>query len=189
MKIIIQRHGEPDIGEWKKVPSSEMAKWIKCYNESGVVVNNKPCPVSIDHAKNSFVVCSTLERSKHSARLLGVDDFLSESFFCEAELPVANIPLLKISPHSWSIIFRILWILGLSTNVESKKSILNRVKAASKRLEDLAEEYESILLVGHGIMNRLIGKELVQRGWRGEVAPNGKKYRGYSYWEYSVLVK
>ncbi len=139
------------MGEWKKVPSSEMAKWINCYNESGVVVSNKPCSVSITDAKNSFVVCSTLERSKHSARLLGIDNFISEPLFCVAELPVANIPLLKISPHSWSIIFRVLWFLGLSRNVESKKAALNRVKVASKMLENLAEEHENILLIGRWV--------------------------------------
>ncbi len=166
-----------------------MAKWIDHYNESGVVIDNKPCFESLAHAKNSFVVCSTLERSKHSVKLLEVEKFMPDSSFCEAELPVINIPLLKMSPHTWSIIFRIFWFFGLSKDVESKKKIASRVQAASEILENLAEEHKNIVLVGHGIMNRLIGKELVQRGWGGEVAPNGKKYSGYRYWEYTIFIK
>ncbi len=189
MKIVIQRHGEPDIGKWGKIPSSEMVKWIDCYNESGVVVDNKPCCESIIHAKNSFTVCSTLERSRHSASLLEVESFISDKSFCEAELPIVNVPLLKTFPHTWSIIFRIFWFFGISKNVESKKEISSRVKVACNMLEGLADQHENILLVGHGIMNRLIAKELLLRGWGGEEAPNGKKYHGYSYWEYSVFIK
>ena len=189
MKIVIQRHGEPDIGEWGKISSSEMTKWINCYNESGVVTDNKPCDESLMHAKRSFIVCSTLERSKHSANLLNVEEFVSDPSFCEAELPVMNVPLLKLSPHAWSIIFRIFWFIGLSKDVESKKEISSRVKVACKTLEKFAWEHENVLLVGHGIMNRLIAKELLQRGWGGEKTPNGKKYHGYSYWEYRVFIK
>ncbi|NOX75240.1 MAG: histidine phosphatase family protein [Gammaproteobacteria bacterium] len=189
MKIVIQRHGEPDIGEWGKISSTEMTKWINCYNESGVVIDNHPCSKSLAHAKNSFVVCSTLERSRHSVELLKADKYIADSSFCEAELPVVNFPLLKISPHAWSIVFRVFWFLGLSNDVESKKEIIARVKVATKMLENFAEEHENVLLVGHGIMNRLIGRELIQRRWHGEEAPNGKKYHGYSYWEYSVFTK
>lgn len=189
MKIVIQRHGEPDIGKWGKILSSEMRKWISRYNESGVTVDNMPCSESLTHAKNSFVVCSTLERSRHSVKLLEVKEHMPDSSFCEAELPIVNVPLLKISPHTWSMIFRVFWFLGLSKNVESRKEITSRVKHACETLERLAEEHENIHLVGHGIMNRLIAKELLQRGWGGEKAPNGKKYHGYSYWEYSVFIK
>jgi len=189
MKIVIQRHGKPDIGKWGKIPSSEMIQWINCYNESGVTIDNKPCSESLAHAKNSFVVCSTLERSMHSVELLKVDEFVADASFCEAELPVVNVPLLKMAPHSWSIMFRIFWFLGLSKNVESKMEISSRVKLACTTLETLAEEHKNILLIGHGIMNRLIAKELLERGWGGEKAPNGKKYHGYSYWEYSVFIK
>jgi len=189
MKIVLQRHGVPDVGEWGKISSSEMGKWIKRYNESGVLIDNKPCSESLAHAKNSFVVCSTLERSRHSVKLLEVEIFMSSSSFCEAELPVINVPFLKISPHTWSIIFRIFWFFGLPNSVESKKEITGRVTVASEILEGLAEEHGNVLLVGHGIMNRLLGKELVQRGWSGEEAPDGKKYHGYSYWEYSIFTK
>ncbi|NOY72560.1 MAG: histidine phosphatase family protein [Gammaproteobacteria bacterium] len=189
MKIVIQRHGEPDIGEWGKIPSSKMEKWITCYNKSGIIIDNKPCSESLALAKNSFIVCSTLERSRHSVKLLEIEEFMSDASFCEAELPVVKIPLLKMAPHAWSIIFRVFWFLGLSKNVESKKEITSRVKVACKILENLAEQHNNIFLIGHGIMNRLIAKELLQRGWDGEDAPNGKKYQGYRYWEYSVFIK
>ncbi len=152
-------------------------------------MDNKPCSEAINHAKGSYVICSTLERSKHSAKLLEVEQFITDALFCEAELPVVNVPLLKMAPQTWSIIFRVFWFFGLAKNVESKKEISSRVRAACSILERLAVEHDNVVLIGHGIMNRLIAKELLLSGWSGEAAPNGKKYHGYRYWEYSIFIK
>ncbi len=189
LKIIIQRHGVPDINEWNSISAAEMPKWVKIYNESGVKINQLPCSSAIEDAKQSFVLCSTLERSKHSARLLKVANIQCHSVFDEAELPVINFPILKTTPHRWSIIFRVFWFLGVSKNVESKKAIKNRVTEASQKLIDLAVKHENVLLVGHGIMNGLIARELLRQGWEAEKSPDRKKYRGFKYWESSVFRK
>ena len=63
------------------------------------------------------------------------------------------------------------------------------MQAACQILEKLAEKHGNILLVGHGIMNRLIAQALLKKGWNGEDAPNGKKYYGFRYWEYSTFTK
>ena len=190
MQIIIQRHGVPDTGKWGKINSKKMPKWIEIYNNSGVNIKYPACKKSIKYAKNSFLVCSTLQRSKHSAELLlKTKKIKCYQVFCEADLPVINIPLLKTTPHMWSMIFRIFWFLGISKNVESRKEITNRVNLACQKLEELAQKHTNIHLVGHGIMNRLIAKKLLKNGWDGEEAPNGKKYYGFSYWEYSKFTK
>ena len=92
----------------------------------------------------------------------------------------------------WSVSVKnltIFWFLGISKNVESRKEITNRVNLACQKLEELAKNHTNIHLVGHGIMNRLIAKKLLKNGWDGEEAPNGKKYYGFSYWEYSKFTK
>jgi phosphohistidine phosphatase SixA len=189
VRIIIQRHGVPNTGKWGKIYSKDMTQWIEVYNKSGVETDSVPSEKSQQHAKDSLVICSSLERSKHSAELLKADNFECNQIFNEAELPVINVPMLKILPHTWSMIFRVFWFVGISKNVESKKEFSERVKSACQTLEKTAEIHTSILLVGHGVMNRFLAKELMNNGWQGKKAPNGKKYWGYSYWEFSVFNK
>lgn len=189
MQIIIQRHGEPDLEPWGKINTKQMSEWINAYNRSAVSRNNPPCKKSISNAQKSTVVCSTLERSKDSVKLLGVANFKNYKLFNEAELPVINLPVLKLMPYIWSVIFRIFWFLGLSKDVESKKEIAVRVKLACQILENLAITHTNILLVGHGVMNRLIAKKLVESGWNAETAPNEKTHYGSHYWEYSKFTK
>ena len=186
---MIQRHGVPDTGNWEKILSKEMPKWIKVYNEAGVKEDYSPCSHSVSHVKNSFVVCSTLQRSRHSAKLLQVNNAKSYSLFCEVELPVINIPFVKFTPHVWSMIFRVFWFVGISKKTESKAQIAKRVSLACKTLEELAQKHTQVHLVGHGIMNRLIAQQLLKSGWKSEEVPEGKKYYGFSYWEYSEFRK
>ena len=47
----------------------------------------------------------------------------------------------------------------------------------------------TILLIGHGIVNRFLAKELIAKGWASEQAPNRKIYRGYKYWEIATYTK
>ncbi|WMP19050.1 hypothetical protein [Thiothrix lacustris] len=49
----------------------------------------------------------------------------------------------------------------------------------------LAEEYGSVLLVGHGIMNRLLAKELHKQGWQVELSPSSKHW-AFGVYEYAT---
>lgn len=44
----------------------------------------------------------------------------------------------------------------------------------------LAQENEKVILVGHGLMNRLIAGNLRRNNWQGPTSP-GKKY-----WEFGI---
>ncbi len=114
---------------------------------------------------------------------------LIEELFCEAELPIIQILLIRLTPHVWSMVFRIFWFMGISHKIESLEDFKLRVSVATERLIQLAKNHNSVLLIGHGIMNRFLGKELISKGWSGEEAPNGNKYYGYKYWEYATYTK
>ena len=47
--------------------------------------------------------------------------------------------------------------------------------------EDFCKKEATVTLLGHGLMNRLIGKELVRRGWKSQ----GKM--GSDNWDYGMF--
>jgi broad specificity phosphatase PhoE len=112
---------------------------------------------------------------------------LIDALFCEAELPVVNIPYMRCTPQLWSIIFRLFWLVGVSKNAESVGLFKQRVSLASAKLEQLVQEHETVLLVGHGVLNRFLAKQLLATGWVVTSASNTNPYFGYRYWEYTVF--
>ena len=68
----------------------------------------------------------------------------------------------------------------INKNGQSIKQAKNRAKYASKKLIELAEEHEKVILIGHGLMNRLIAKQLNYKNWKGPVSP------GKRYWEFGI---
>lgn len=191
MKITLLRHGRPDLPEWKRTHSSLMQQWIEAYNAAGVINEySQSCQAMVDRLQPQFIVCSSLQRSTHSAKIIGYPSpNLIDALFSEAELPFIQVPMLKLMPHDWSIIYRVFWFIGVSPHVESLNNFKLRVSLAAEKLIQLAEKYETVLLIGHGIMNRFLAKELLAKGWLGNEAPNGNKYYGYQYWEYASYTK
>ncbi len=209
MKIILMRHGEPDLLETaltQSLPASAMKQWVEDYNASQV----KPLPESIlkqllsdvlDASSDSappFVVCSELRRSVHSAELLkegGVIDSVStvELDFHEAELPCFKVPWLRMKPMIWCVLFRLMWFAGLSKGsgelVESYRRFRTRADNAIKQLEYHARQHESVLFVGHGVLNRVLLNGLRSRGWSlvEHVRKAGK--RDFKYWGSVELVR
>ncbi len=191
MVINILRHGKPDLPGWEKIGSSKMGAWINSYNLSSVIHEERSCIRSFDGVSEEvFVVCSNLRRSIHSAEVVGYKNInVIDSVFREAELPELYIPLIKMKPHTWSMVFRVFWYFGVSLNVESIKSFKLRASSAAKALIKYAEKHEDILLIGHGIINRFIAKELISYGWQIDQVSNRNKKLGYEYWEYEKYNK
>jgi len=186
MKIILLRHGKPNVAGYGRVRSCDIPEWIELYNTAGLVKNNRPSRETAERVTAcNTVVCSNLLRSVESAKALGAQINISEPIFREAGLPYGDIPFLKMQPNIWAAFFRLLWFVGYSANGESFEDAKARAASGADRLEDIAETSESVLLVGHGIMNRLIARELLSRGWEGPKIP-GKKYWDFEVYKYST---
>ncbi len=69
--------------------------------------------------------------------------------------------------RAWRLLFRSAWFCGLSRHTESIAVSNRRARAAAERLVELAEAHGCVLLIGHGIMNILIGRQLRRLGWSG----------------------
>lgn len=170
----------PDLG---KLSSSEFKRWIDIYNSVALDVRVKPSQDVINRASLcNKVVCSDLSRSLESAKLLGLSQVhCISAIFREFELPYGqeanNRGWLKLTPAFWFVCYRILWFLGYSCHCESLSTARNRAKSAADILHEKAIQGETVLFVGHSLLNFYIAKNLTAKGWQGSISLFSK------YWD------
>jgi phosphohistidine phosphatase SixA len=182
MRIILLRHGKPAFELKGNIPAKDLREIAKSYDLSGIV-GTPPTKAIIATKGSHCIVCSHLVRSTESAEALGYyDPCLKEPLFCETAIPHFNNGSIPLPISFWVVVLRILWLFGFSKNGESIADARNRAKHAASRLVELANEHQSVLLVGHGFINYFIAKELRKCGWFGPSKP-GKGYWGYGVYE------
>jgi len=182
MKIILIRHAEVDIDKNSFAYAYELKKWLDIYNSAEI----KKEFVSKDEISNIFessdkIFCSGLKRSFDSVALYGKTPDEQDEIFNEAGLPYANWKLVKLPLSVWAIIFRIMWLFGYKNNGESLQVAKDRAKKGANKLISSCEKGATVMLLGHGLMNRLIGKELLKQGWE------RKGKMGSANWAYGVF--
>lgn len=179
MKIILMRHGKPLLTQTGWIAPVEMERWIEHYNLSEVETDGIPSN-SLKLANSAAcIVASTASRALSSVQALGYTTSVADAVFCEAQLPFALWRFPHLPPFVWAAFFRLLWFFGYARSSDSIQITKTRAKAAAQKLISLSEE-GSVLLVGHGIMNRLIAKELIALGWAGITKHES------NYWSASV---
>ncbi|MES9851973.1 MAG: histidine phosphatase family protein [Candidatus Thiodiazotropha sp. L084R] len=162
----------------KQISALEFSEWIREYNTAGLCPTSRPT----EHAENcvntcNVIICSELPRSIESAKAFDKKcTLLHDSIFNEAGLPFADWHTIKLSPKTWAVFFRILWLLGYARNSESFKEAKIRASEAVEKLTEIACKYESVLFVGHGVYNRILANELRRRGWAGPKNPGSKHW-------------
>ncbi len=169
MKIILIRHGKPDIDTSGKVSSSCFGTWVEQYDKAGIHPESKPSQDLISRINESpYVVCSNLLRSIESAKFLGIiDPHLISPQFRECEMPYAKWSFPKFSKGTWSVLFRLLQFFGYSSNSESYNEIKIRAFQCAEHLQELCKTHKSVTFVGHGAINYCIHKQLIALGWLG----------------------
>lgn len=181
MEIILVRHGKPVLPSLKNITASDFTHWITEYNQAGLCASSTPSHALLKQVADSkLVISSTLKRSIESAQALQASHHLSDPLFNEADLPVSNGAFLKLSPKYWAIYFRIAWLFGYSTNIESYRDTKARAFHAVNRLVELAHIHKKVLLVGHGVYNQMLANELRKHGWSGPKRPAAK------HWSYAI---
>lgn len=180
MKIILVRHGEPDMAEYTSGKDGTYGEWLKKYNASGIRQEMRPPEELLELIDEvDVLISSDLKRALDSARLLAGNKVIMQNpIFREFELPESKRKLPKFSPGIWSFIFRVLWFSGYSNKSENFTDAKKRIKLSADKLTDLAIKHSDVVLVGHGLMNRFIGAELKKQGWR------KGRYGGKGYWSY-----
>lgn len=178
MEIILMRHGEPEYRGEGKVSCRKMAEWIDSYNRSSTGSDKPSERAQILAYRALTFLSSPLPRALSSLKTLGCEPGLIDEVFREAELPAFHIPGLRLSPFYWAALFRVLWLCGMSGEVECVRMAKSRAVKAAELLVTAAKGSDGpVLLMGHGIMNRFIAKELIAAGWKEQTRP-GKGYWG-----------
>ncbi len=165
-QIILIRHAKVDIDNIQKISSLSMKNWVKAYDMADICSESKPTQKTIDVVKNTdVIVTSSLKRAIDSLNSLGADIYESSAIFNEASIPDVHIPFLKFKPKTWLVILRVFLLFGVGKKDASLKASKLQAKEAVKRLLELADAHENVVLVGHGGMNWLIRKVLMKEGW------------------------
>ncbi|MEE3661756.1 histidine phosphatase family protein [Brenneria sp. g21c3] len=179
MEIILMRHGKPSLGVSRKVSPYEMISWIERYNQAEIGDDSPPDAGRELAARATRIVASSSPRALASLQALGYRPDVIDALFCEAELPVTHWRWPRLSPFYWGFIFRLAWLCGYRRHVESKHQARQRAYLAANQLIALAES-GSVLLLGHGMMNHLIAKQLQRQGWSEE------RKQGHGYWRAAI---
>jgi broad specificity phosphatase PhoE len=142
-KIILLRHGEVDIKDYKNISANQFGQWIIEYNNSDIkseFSSKNEIRNLID--ETDILICSNLQRSIQSIEIFDKIPFEINDIFNEAELPFSNWDLIKLNPKAWLVFFRILWFFGYSHNCESYKNTKQRAKQATKILTELSKQHK-----------------------------------------------
>lgn len=167
------RHGEPEFRGAGKVSYREMAEWIDSYNRSSTGSDRPSEMAQILAYRALTFLSSPLPRALSSLKTLGCEPRLIDEVFREAELPVFRIPGLRLSPFYWAALFRIFWLCGLSGESERVSAVKKRAAKAAEILMSAASGSDGpVFLMGHGVINRFIAKELIASGWKEQIRPD-----------------
>jgi broad specificity phosphatase PhoE len=166
MQIILARHGRPDFRHGEPIAPRELRSWIERYNRAGVV--DEPPDAAVRRAATAMIVSSPTARAVESARRLAPGrEIVTCELFREADLPHSLWRWPKLPPGWWVVLFRVSWYCGFGSQVETASAATTRAGEAAEKLISLARDADAVFLVGHGIMNSMIGKQLLARGARG----------------------
>jgi broad specificity phosphatase PhoE len=182
LNIILARHGQPDFDYGVRLASRDMPACIERFNQAQVLLEGVPGAARELAASSAVLLSSTLRRSMLSAQHLAGDrNVIAEALFREADLPYANWAWPRLSFSAWTVLFRVGWYCGFSAHGESYAAAKSRARRAAQRLIGLARDTGPVFLVGHGIMNRLIARELLACGALGPKHPDSGWWRPSVY--------
>jgi len=183
-KIILARHGAPAWDFNTPISGHDLARWLAGERDAALQPIQRPSAELAQLVRSaSCVIASPLRRSIESARLIapGVVPLIDEQFR-EPPLPCAIRSHLRLRPNVWTWLARCAWFCGRSAGVESFKAAWKRAAAAARSLVSRAEDHGSVVLMGHGLMNILIARQLRAMGWRGPRFPPPR------HWAFGVYV-
>lgn len=167
MRVILIRHGRPDIPTAPRTSHREFRSYIDAYEAAGLDPESIP-PDELQDLLSEIdaVYTSGRKRAVDSARALAPHaDLIADPLFAEAPLASPPIPLLKMKVPKWAVVARILWHAGYHPEIENYRRAKNRATHAADILVKRAHADGQAALVAHGYFNFLIGRELKRRGF------------------------
>nr|WP_024966947.1 histidine phosphatase family protein [Pantoea sp. IMH] len=179
MSIILMRHGKPDHYVPGRVPALAMAEWCEAYDLS--IVQDLPPEKSLRLAAMAdYVVSSPLPRARSSLAKLRLEPAHTDPLYSEVSLPVIKLSYPHLPPSLWLALLHLLWFCGYAGSVESLDQAKQRAALAANKLIELSSR-GNVLLLGHGIMNKLIARHLRKSGWLAEKHASSRHWSAAIY--------
>lgn len=166
-RIILIRHGQPDVPVAPRASHREFRSYIDAYEQSGLDPASAP-PEELQDLVSELtaVFTSGKKRADESARALAPRaELIADPLFVEAPLASPRIPLLKMKVPKWAVVARIFWHAGYHPEIENYRRARSRANEAADILVARAERDGAAALVAHGYFNFLIGRALRRRGF------------------------
>jgi broad specificity phosphatase PhoE len=172
-EILLVRHGRVSCDHRARIRGTEFGTWVTAYDEASLDPGSIPPHELVARvAAMPCIATSTLRRAIESAALLAAGRSLAgDSIFNEAGIPTRVPSRLRLRPEQWDAITRAAWFLGWADGGESLQAAIRRADSAADRLVSLSLLHGAVTLVGHGMLNTLIGWALRRRGWTGAGSP------------------
>ncbi|MCZ4695788.1 phosphoglycerate mutase family protein [Ancylomarina euxinus] len=168
IQIYLIRHAKPNLHKRFLSSSVQAQDYVEHYNKAPIHEIDLNM-VKIDLKKPHQIYCSNLVRSQETALSLFGDSYVivSDRIFREFELKIVRSnSIVQLPLDLWKGVSRLFWLLGCNhEGIESHEEAKERVVWAADNLEKLASQEETAILVGHGMINAAISKELRKRGW------------------------
>jgi len=150
------------------------------FEKSCLEYDNSPIFDFLKHNRATTIAntiyISGLRRTYDTSKLLFPDKTPTENKLFD-EIPIkAFAPLpFPIPTAVWFGIGRLQWLFGMKKQPEPKKTTKIRVQ---KAVDILVASGEDVVLIGHGLLMRLLVKELKRRGFllEGEASYNNLDY-------------
>jgi len=184
VRIILARHGRPAWDFRTPICGHALGDWRRGEEDAPLDISLRPGEALVQLAREAACIfTSSLRRSRESAELLAtVAATVADPDFREAELPCAFRSGLRLRPDVWAFLARSAWFCGWSAGTEGFRSARDRAAKAATVLRARAARDGVVLLVGHGLMNILIARQLRAAGWRGPRFPS-QKHWGFAIYE------
>jgi broad specificity phosphatase PhoE len=167
-RIILIRHGQPDIALRPRASHHEFGAYIDAYEAAGLDPASLPPREIADMVKElNFVFTSGRPRAHQSARVLAPHAQLTANpLFAEAPLASPRIPLIRMRVPKWAVVARLLWHAGYHPGIENYARARVRAGQAADILISKVRDGGVVALVAHGYFNAMIGRQLRRRGFQ-----------------------
>lgn len=168
MRIVLIRHGRPDMGRSRWIGHAAFARFIDDYQASGLDGTHPPPPELIELVRPArLIFASELQRSIESAHMLRPGgEIMSTPLFTESPLASPPLPGLRMKAPAWAVVSRVAWHGGFKPGIESYGQSKQRARQAAELLVAEAEASGLAVLVAHGYFNAILGRTLHLNGWR-----------------------
>lgn len=159
-------------------------RWREDYDAAGIDDGSVPPQSLVDQASRAgAIVASDLARAIASAeRLAPGREVRLSPLFRESHLDIPTWLPARWPLAVWGAAIHVQWLGRLIRRVPLAPGEQQRVKDAADWVEGVVRESGATVVVTHGVFRRLLGLELVARGWGAEPRVSG--YQNWSAWPY-----